>query len=287
MEQIFGWERVEELLLQNSDALSSLGFFWLLTLAALLEHYWPKRSIEAPHYKRWLTHLGLWGVNAIVIWLVVPVAAIGLALFCSQQGWGLFNIIAAPDWLVISISLLALDFTRFLQHAILHQVPVLWRFHRSHHTDIAVDFSTLWRFHPFEAVFTTTVIYAAITLFGVPAYVIVINTLITHFTGFFTHSNFAIPERAERLLRLLFITPDVHRVHHSADKQEMSRNFGNLLCLWDQMFGTYVAQPAKGQSGMQLGLSEYQDAKYATLPRILWMPFEPLAKSGPAPQILK
>jgi sterol desaturase/sphingolipid hydroxylase (fatty acid hydroxylase superfamily) len=277
---------MKELLLQNEAQLTSLAFFWIFILAAALEHYRPKREIEPQPYRRWLANAGLWGINAVCTWLLIPVAGTGLAIICGQQGWGLFNNLAAPAWLTILISLLALDFSRYLQHVVLHRVPVLWRFHRSHHTDISVDLSTAWRFHPFEMIYTTATFFVTILLFGIPAYVIVMNTIIMHFTGFFTHANIALPAPADRLLRGVFITPDVHRVHHSSDSREMTSNYGNLLSWWDRMFGTYVAQPRKGHSGMQLGLAEYQDAKYGTLPWMLWMPFAPLTRPAAEQQKL-
>ncbi len=270
---------MKDLLLQNEAELTSLVYFWIFILAVALEQYWPKRTIEAPLRGRWLANAGMWGINGICAWLLIPVAGTGLAIICRQQGWGLFNNVTVPAWLTILVSLLALDFVRFLQHAMLHRVPMLWRFHRSHHTDKSVDFSTTWRFHPFEMVYTTAAYFITLMLFGIPAYVIVMNTLITHFSGFFTHSNIAIPEPVDRVLRAAFVTPDMHRVHHSAETREMGSNFGNLLSIWDRLFGTYVAQPRKGHSGMQLGLSEYQDPKYGTLPWMLWMPFAPLTKT--------
>jgi sterol desaturase/sphingolipid hydroxylase (fatty acid hydroxylase superfamily) len=273
-----------DFLVKHQVELSSLSFFWLLSAVALLEYIWPRRTNDPPPLRRWMTNAGLHIVNSMSLRFLVPVTGIGLAAICQQQGWGLFNIVAAPAWLIIVFSLLLIDFVGYLEHAVLHRVPLFWRFHKIHHADNAVDFSTTLRFHPLEAFLSTAVNFGVILMFGLPVYVIVLNMLIDILSGFFTHSNFALPQRADRWIRLFFITPDMHRVHHSTDVRETDSNYGVVLPWWDRIFGTYVAQPAKGHANMQLGLSEYRGAKLLTMPRMLWMPFMPPARAAAEPQ---
>jgi len=162
----------------------------------------------------------------------------------------------------------------------LHQASLFWRFHKIHHADLAVDFSTNLRFHPIEVFVSAAVNYATIMVFGVPVIIVALDFFLATLSGFFTHCNFSLPERVDRVIRLFFITPDMHRVHHSTDPRETDSNYGVVFPWWDRMFGTYVAQPRKGHDGMQLGLSEYQDPKYGTLLWALWMPFAPPVKTA-------
>lgn len=272
-----------EFLLQHEREITSLSFFWMLSLAAAMENFWPKRAIEWPMLRRWLANAGIQVAGSMCAWLLIPVTGVGLASICQQQGLGLFNTVSAPVWLVAPVSLLTLDCISYLRHMALHRAPWLWRFHRSHHTDTSIDFSTQLRFHPFEMFFSIAVSFAAIALLGVPGYVLVLNILLTQFAGLFTHSNLAIPEHGDRIIRLFIVTPDMHRVHHSSDVRETNSNYGNILPWWDRMFGTYWAQPRGGHQAMQLGLPEFQNAKYGKLHWMLWMPFAPLAQAGEIP----
>lgn len=269
-----------EYILKHGAQFISLSFFWLFIIVALLEQYWPGRAAEQPLWRRWLNNSGTEAVNWGIVLFLIPVSGIELAAICEQYGWGLFNVVSAPAWLVIPVSLLILDFMHYFRHVALHRIPLLWRFHRTHHTDLDVDFSTALRFHPFEMFVTIAVTFAAIVIFGMPGYVMILNTLLTIFSGFLSHGNIAIPEPPERAMRSILVTPDMHRVHHSADARETDSNYGVVFPWWDHMFGTYVAQPRKGHDGMRLGLTEFQDSKYSLLHWMLMMPFLPLGKTS-------
>ncbi len=265
-----------EYILRQGPQFISLSFFWLFIIVALLEQYWPRRKAEQTLWRRWLNNSGTEAVSWGIALFLIPISEIEFAAICGQRGWGLFNTIPAPAWLVIPVSLLILDFINYFRHMALHRIPLLWRFHRTHHTDLDVDFSTALRFHPFEMFITLAVTFTAIVIFGIPAYVMILSALLTISSGFFTHGNIAIPETLERALRSIVVTPDMHRVHHSTDVRETDSNYGVVFPWWDRMFGTYVAQPRKGHDGMQLGLAEFQDRKYNLLHWMLWMPFLPL-----------
>ncbi|MSP42129.1 MAG: sterol desaturase family protein [Alphaproteobacteria bacterium] len=262
----------------HASNVSGLSYFWTVIFLAVAEQYWPKRNAGRSLRRRWFGNAFLQAINAVGNWLLFPLAGIELAVICERNGWGLFNAMAAPVWLVIPVSLLLPDFVDYLRHILLHRVPVLWLFHRTHHSDTDIDISTSLRFHPFEMPVSNLVIFLTILFLGIPAYAVLINTLIANFSGFFTHSNFPLPERMDRAIRLFFITPDMHRVHHSIGPSERDSNYGVVVPWWDRLFGTYVAQPHMGHEGMQLGLSEYQDAKYGTLGWMLWMPFASLTR---------
>lgn len=263
-------------ILKYGPQFSGLVYFWFLIIIALLEQYWPRRKTGQLPRRRWFNNSGIQALNWTIAWLLIPLAGIEFAAICGQRGWGLFNAVSAPVWLVIPVCLLALDFTHYFRHMALHRIPLLWRFHRTHHTDMDVDFSTALRFHPFEIFVTTAVTFTAIIVFGIPLYVMILYALIVFSSGFFSHGNIAIPEILERALRLVLVTPDMHRVHHSGDKRETDSNYGVTFPWWDWIFGTYIAQPRKGHDGMQLGLAEFQDPKYSSLHWLLMMPFLPL-----------
>ena len=240
---------------------------------ALWELARPRRPQAVGRGRRWPANLGVVIVDTLLVRIVFPAGAAGFALFAEAQGFGLFNVIAAPYWLAVVVCVVALDLLIYLQHVGFHAVPVLWRLHRMHHADLEFDVTTGVRFHPFEILISLAIKIAGIAVLGAPALAVVIFEVLLNATSMFSHSNVRLPRAADRLLRWLVVTPDMHRVHHSIRVRETNSNFGFNLPWWDRLFRTYRAQPADGHDGMTIGIEQFRDPKELRLDRMLVQPF--------------
>jgi sterol desaturase/sphingolipid hydroxylase (fatty acid hydroxylase superfamily) len=204
---------------------------------------------------------------------VFPLGAIALAATVAERGWGLFNNISIAVPVAITISILVLDAMHYLKHVLFHKNPLFWRFHRVHHTDLDFDFTTGIRFHPFEWIVNVVITLTAIVVLGIPAAAVVIFETSVVVVTFFAHGNVKYPASLDNVVRSLLVTPDMHRIHHSARLSETDSNYGVIFSWWDRLLGTHVAQPLRGHEGMSLGLLEFRDSKHQTLPWVLACPF--------------
>ena len=252
-----------------------LGFFiGVFALMAAWELAAPRRVLSVPKPGRWVNNIALVALNTVLLRLLFPAAAVGMAVFAAREGWGLFNYFAVPGWLALLVSVLVLDFAIYLQHVMFHAIPLLWRLHRVHHADLDIDVTTGARFHPIEIVLSMLIKFAVIAVLGPPVAAVVIFEILLNATAMFNHSNVRLPLGVDRLLRVLVVTPDMHRVHHSVEDFETNSNFGFNLSLWDRLFGTYRAQPAAGHEGMTIGIRTFRDPRLcARLPGMLRIPF--------------
>ena len=246
------------------------GVFALMTAWELLA---PRRHLEFGRGLRWPNNLGVVVVDTLVLRLVFPTAAVGLALVAEARGWGLFNVIDLPPWLAVIASVILLDLAIYLQHVLFHAVPALWRLHRMHHADLAFDVSTGVRFHPIEIVLSMVIKFTVVAALGVPAAGVLLFEVLLNATSMFNHGNVRMPARLDRALRWIVVTPDMHRVHHSASPRETNSNFGFNLPWWDRLFGTYRAQPAAGHDAMTIGIEQFRDPGELRLDRMLLQPF--------------
>lgn len=260
----------------ENEALIRLGvFISLFAVLATLEALAPRRARSQLRSKRWVTNWGVTVINTLTLRLMafaLPLLAVGAALDADTQGWGLFNAISLPIWLEIAIVVLIFDFAIWLQHLITHKVPLLWRLHRVHHADVDMDVTTAIRFHPVEIALSMLLKIGLVYLLGPAAIAIVIFEIILNGTAMFNHSNLALPAGLDRIMRKVLVTPDMHRVHHSVQRSEHDSNYGFCLSIWDQLFGTYIAQPKDGHDAMQVGL-EWQDDRPSKLGWSLALPF--------------
>lgn len=254
-------------------------FLGVLVLMALWERLTPRRPQSIKRLLRWPNNLGLAVLNTFVVRLLFPLAGVGMALLAQAKGWGLFNIVPAPAWFAIPAGLLLLDLTIYGQHVAFHAVPVLWRLHRVHHADLEFDVTTGLRFHPGEIVVSMLVKLLAIVVLGALPIVVLAFEVVLNATSIFNHGNVRLPPRLDRVLRLLVVTPDMHRVHHSIDRRETDSNFGFNVPWWDRLFGTYRAQPALGHDRMTLGIDLFREERELWLDRML---LQPLRRDVPA-----
>lgn len=263
---------MESTLLQHEPWVRMGAFAAVLLVMALWEALAPRRILAYPRVLRWPANLGIVILNAALLRLAVPMAAVGLAAAASERGWGLLNQLDLPPWLALAAAVVALDLVIYIQHVLFHAVPALWRLHRMHHADLDFDVTTGARFHPLEILASAGVKLAAVAVLGPSALAVLVFEVLLSATAMFNHGNVRLPVAADRWLRRLVVTPDMHRVHHSAVPAETSRNFGFCLPWWDRLFGTYLAQPAAGHERMRIGIAEFRDAAELRLHRMLLQP---------------
>jgi len=262
-----------ELMHAYEPAIRLSAFLGIFAAVALWEVMAPRRTRSFSRLARWPNNIGIVAFNTIVLRVLFPTAAIGMALAAEAHGWGLFNTLPVPLWLAVILSVMILDFAIYLQHVLVHAVPALWRLHRMHHADLDYDVTTGARFHPIEIVISMGLKLMVVSALGAPASAVLIFEVILNATAMFNHGNVRIPEGLDRLLRLIVVTPDMHRVHHSVIPRETNSNFGFSLPWWDRLFGTYTAQPRDGHADMTIGIEQFRDGRDLRLDRMLIQPF--------------
>lgn len=249
---------------------SFFGFFALLTIWEISA---PKRELLHLRRFRWLSNLGLIVISSILVRFVFPTAAVGIALIVEQNHWGFLYYFDLPFLIHFIAAFILMDLSLYFQHVIFHSLPMFWRFHRVHHSDLDCDVTTGLRFHPFEILLSILIKFLTISAFGIPVLTVVIFEVILNAASMFTHSNIKIPETIERIVRWIIVTPDMHRIHHSLHENETNSNFGFFISAWDRIFGTYIGQPQQGHKEMQIGLDEFREPKWQNLRWLIYLPF--------------
>ncbi len=252
-------------------ALCIIGTAFLLVLAVELAV--PVRGKILPPARRRLTNVSLFFIDTAAVRLIIPLAMVGAAVLAAERGWGLFHSIEAPVWLAFAVTLLALDLALYVQHWATHRIPLLWRLHRVHHSDRDFDVTTAARFHPIEILASMAYKCAVVIALGAPALAVFVFEVGFAVATLFTHANFTLPPKLDHALRTVMVTPDMHRIHHSARVEETNSNYGTALTLWDRLFGTYRARAHDPQDQMTIGLEEWQDERPARLGFALMQPF--------------
>lgn len=265
----------EQFVLEHEPVIRLSFFFVIFAVVGIWEVLAPQRALTVSKSLRWASNLGLVILNTVVLRLLFPMAAVGIAVFSAANGWGLLNHFPVPFWLAVPLAVVAMDLVIWLQHVMVHAVPALWRLHRVHHADLDYDLTTGSRFHPIEIVLSMLIKFATITVLGAPVVAVVIFEVVLNAAAMFNHGNIRLPVGLDRVLRQFIVTPDMHRVHHSVEEDETHSNFGFNLPWWDHLFGTYRAQPRAGQLGMTIGIHGHTDPReVARLDGMLMMPFK-------------
>lgn len=267
----------------DNEAWVRIGAFaGILALMMTAEALRPRRARLHARARRWVGNLGIVGVSTLIARLTVPVVPVALAAVAAERGWGLLNQVDWPLWAEVLVAVLVLDLVVYLQHVLFHAVPALWRLHRMHHADTDIDVTTGTRFHPLEIILSLGIKLAAVLALGPAAVAVLVFEVLLNGSAMFNHANLALPRRVDAVLRLLVVTPDMHRVHHSWHRDETDRNFGFCFPWWDRLLGTYRAQPRDGHDGMTIGLRDFRDARELSLPNLLTQPFRRPDAATPA-----
>jgi sterol desaturase/sphingolipid hydroxylase (fatty acid hydroxylase superfamily) len=250
-------------------------FLGLFALFATLEVLAPRRVSAQPRSTRWFTNMSIMVLDTLALRalaIALPFLAIGAAVDAGRMGWGLFNALDWPLWVEVVLAILILDLAIWAQHLVTHKVPMLWRFHRVHHADRDFDVTTALRFHPVEILASMLLKIGLVYLLGPAALAVLLFEIILNGTAMFNHSNLRLPLWLDRAVRLILVTPDMHRVHHSIHRHEHDSNYGFALSVWDRIFRTYRPKPEAGHDLMTVGL-EWQDERPSRLGWALMLPF--------------
>lgn len=261
-------------ILDNESLIRLSVFLGLFGIMAVLETLMPRRRRSFKRKKRWFGNIGILVLSALLARVVLPWVPVSVAIIAQTQSLGLVNFMGLDGLLPLVIGVLFLDFMIYLQHIIMHTVPVFWRLHRLHHADLDYDVTTGIRFHPFEIIISLLYKMALILVFGIDPLSVIIFEITLNGMAMFNHANVKLPLTLDRVLRWVVITPDVHRVHHSSIEAETNSNYGFNICWWDRLFGTFRAQPQLGHENMEIGLTCFRDHKQLSLTNMLAQPFK-------------
>lgn len=261
-------------LLAHEPQLRLAAFLGALIGMVIWETAAPCSRREIPRVIRWTNNLALVVIDTAILRLTFPILAAGVASRAQVEGWGLFNTLGVPEWLAVVGAMLLLDLAIYLQHVLFHAVPGLWRLHRMHHADLDFDTTTGLRFHPVEIVLSMAFKLIVVGAIGAPAVAVLLFEIVLNATALFNHGNVWLPAGLDRVVRLVMVTPDMHRVHHSSDPVETNSNYGFNLPWWDRIFRTYRPEPKLGQQGMQIGIEQFRTPRDLWLDRMLIQPLQ-------------
>ena len=256
-------------LLSHEPVVRLAVFLTVFAILIVVQRVIPRREIPGDWHRK-ATNLLLVVVDTALLRVAFPLLAFDLALRLEATGGGALHTL--PNWAGIISGIILLDVAIYWQHRFLHIIPIFWRLHRVHHADIGFDVTTGVRFHPLEILLSMAIKLGLIALLGIPALAVLLFEIALSTGSLFTHSNIGLPVSLDRRLRWLFVTPDMHRIHHSVHKDETNSNFGFHLSIWDRLFGTYCAMPRDGQTTMQIGLHEFREQREQTLWSLLINP---------------
>lgn len=260
-------------LLALEPPLRLAAFAVVFVLMALWERRAPRRPLAIGRRRRWPGNLGIAVLDTLLLRLLLPTAAFGTALLGEARAWGLLPALGVSGWPAVVTAVVVLDLAIYLQHVLFHALPLLWRLHRMHHADLDVDVTTGNRFHPIEILLSMLWKIAVVVALGAPAAAVLLFEVLLNATALFGHGNVRLAGSLDRALRWLLVTPDMHRVHHSAVPAETGSNFGFNLSCWDRLLGTYRTAPAAGHERMTIGLEAFRDPGELRLDRMLSQPF--------------
>ena len=263
--------------MENEPLIRLTAFAAIFAAMAAYELWSPRlertEMTGAIRSKRWFVNLSMVVISSVCLRIIFPAAAVGTAIYAEQQGWGLFNLVGVPFVVAGLIAFIVLDFAVWLEHLVSHKWPILWRIHRMHHSDQGLDLTTALRFHPLEIIISMIWKALIIIVLGAPVLAVLIFEIVLNGMAMFNHATARLPLKLNAMLRRIIVTPDMHRVHHSAIQKETDSNYGFNLSIWDRIFKTYVAQPEAGHDGMRIGLYDYQGPKTHNLGWALLLPF--------------
>ncbi len=267
-----------DFLINNEQTIRLSVFIGLLVLLAVAELIAPLASRQISRAKQWVTNISIVIVDTITLRILFPILAVGVASYARENGIGLFNLITVNYWVSFVLSLLLLDVLIYAQHVMMHKVPMLWRLHRMHHTELGLDVTSAIRFHPIEIVISMLIKMLFVLIMGIPVAAVIVFEILLNGLALFNHSNLKLPRWMETILRRIIITPELHWIHHSEIVRETNSNFGFNLCIWDKIFSTYLDKPTFDYPQMRQGLPEFGYEKPLNFIELIISPFQKYPK---------
>jgi sterol desaturase/sphingolipid hydroxylase (fatty acid hydroxylase superfamily) len=245
------------------------GFLGVLALLLLAERLAPWNHARPLGWRRWPANAALPILGTVLIRLTIPLGLVAVAIWAERAGFGLFHWLGLPFWLALPLTIVLMDFAVWAQHVATHKIPALWRLHRVHHADPELDTTSGLRFHPAELWFSMLYKLALVALLGASPEGVLLFEIILNAASMFEHAAIRIPERLDRALRWVVVTPSLHRIHHSERRDETDSNYGFFLSVWDRLFGTWRGAP---EGELVLGVRDYRASAEQSLWRLLTQP---------------
>ncbi|TBR44933.1 sterol desaturase family protein [Marinomonas agarivorans] len=234
---------------------------------------------------RWFHNFALFGIDALLVRLIQPTLLTLVALHVTNQPFLYQQWFDQQPLLAILIAILLLDMAIYFQHRLSHSIPLLWRLHKVHHSDPKIDVSSAIRFHPLEIILSLLYKSAIIAIFAIPVEAVLLFDILLNSMAMLNHTNGRLFKPLERWIRLVIVTPDMHRIHHSVRLHEANSNYGFFLSGWDRLFASYTASPT--DHPLTVGMpkptqalrKEEQKQQPITLTQLLIMPFKQQEKT--------
>jgi len=246
----------------------------ILAVILLIAFYTLEQLLNKPfkfqNRPRHLLYSVLLQVGYLAVNYVYAFILISCFQWIEEHHFGLLNQVIVPYPLKIIIGLFCFDFTFYWAHRLYHVSPVFWRLHRVHHSDTSMDSATSFRFHPFDALLDSTMSIVAAAIFGLNIETILFFFVLYLPLSFAQHSNLIFPRWTDTLLGKVFVSPNLHKVHHHQRQEFTDSNYGFIFIFWDKLFGTYKYLPVKE---IEYGLKEFDEPKKQTLWYLLKSPF--------------
>ena len=252
---------------------SLLPAFWgVIILLGTIEFLAPQSPGNADRSGRWVVNFGLGVLNGLIV-SIVPAATVASALVAHEAQFGLLNLLAPPWWVALVVTVLIRSLAQYGFHVLCHKLPLLWRLHRVHHSDLHLDVSSAFRNHPLEMIADLAWLSLIIALCGLSPVALAAYEAAELFANVLTHANLRVPGAVERVLRPLFVTPGLHQLHHSPIQAETDSNYGNLFSFWDRMLGTYRGETIQPGPALRFGLDEVSGERARDLHAQLTLPW--------------
>lgn len=269
-------ENLDAWLLRHAEAVTYVVFFGLFVILAAAELVVSRSSAPAERVRRWSTNVVL-TVCWIAAGAALPMTLFGAAAWAGAAGWGLQNQFDHPIALTLVLGILARSLVSYAVHVAMHKVPLLWRLHRVHHLDTHLDVSTTTRMHPLEAWASAPLTVAGVVALGIPPTAVLLYEILDAAVVVFTHANIRLPPQIDRAIGIVFVTPDLHRVHHSALQPDTDSNYGATLSLWDRLFGTYRRRNTEDLATLRIGLDGATDERAQHIGWLLASPWHTIS----------
>lgn len=258
--------------MMSYEVLVRVGFFTFgLLMFSVLEIFLEYRPRRQKRLSRWPANISMIFVGSLLVKVVMPAGLVVVAGYAQSNNFGLLNLVSLPGIASIFISITLLDLLIYTQHILSHKINFLWKFHRVHHADVDLDATSALRFHPVEILLSTVYKAFFVLLFGFSYQAIIIFEVLLNFMAMFNHANIRLPKKLEKIMRLLFVTPQMHIIHHSVLQKESDTNYGFNFSIWDRVFKTYTPRfKSKGEIGQEY----YQSDREHKLLPLLVLPFK-------------
>jgi sterol desaturase/sphingolipid hydroxylase (fatty acid hydroxylase superfamily) len=238
------------------------------------ESLWPRRVEKAGLARRWTNNFSLTFIGHAVAAALAALTPVATAWVAQHYQLGILTKLNPGLFIGFLLTLFAYELLGYGMHVLFHKVPMLWRIHAVHHSDVELDISSTYRHHPLEIVITYALLLPVIIALGPPVVAVLLYQSIRGAVNVLSHSNIYIPESVNRWLTYFVVTPDFHRLHHSSDKNFTNSNYAPVLPCLDYLFGTATRRPFVEQEAMELGLEYARDPRDSRLDQMLLMPFK-------------